>query len=130
MYLQSECTVYIPDKILICSNRAAWNPWAMMIFITMESLGNDDVSSTNARRYLVGSDDVKAENARRRYGYCDVTTTGGVVNEKSPSTGRTRVLASVTRRATSSGSFPVFGFGCSQRLFERFTFALLVFTNE
>ena len=41
----------------------------------MESLGNDDVSSPNARKYLVGNDDVKAENARRRYGYCEVTMT-------------------------------------------------------
>ena len=30
----------------------------------MESLGDDDVSSLNARKYLVGNDDVKAENAR------------------------------------------------------------------
>ena len=43
----------------------------------MKSLGNDDVSSPNARKYLVGNDDVKAENARRRYGYCEVTMTGG-----------------------------------------------------
>ena len=28
----------------------------------MESLGNDDVSSPNVRKYLVGNDDVKAEN--------------------------------------------------------------------
>ena len=51
----------------------------------MESLGNDNVSSPNACKYLQGNDDVKAENARRRYGYCDVTMTEGAVNEKSPS---------------------------------------------
>ena len=28
----------------------------------MESLGNDDVSSPNALKYLVGYDDAKAEN--------------------------------------------------------------------
>ena len=42
----------------------------------MESLGNDDVSSLNARRCVAGNGDVEAENARRRYGNCDVTITG------------------------------------------------------
>ena len=46
--------------------------------------------------------------------------------KKSPFTGRTRVLASVTRQATSSDSFPGFG---SQSLIERFTFALFVFSD-
>ena len=45
----------------------------------MESLGNDNVSSLNARKCVAGNDDVKAENARRRYGHCDVTITGGYV---------------------------------------------------
>ena len=36
----------------------------------------------------------------------------------------------ITRRASSSGSFPGFGLRCSQSLFERFTFALLVFSNS
>ena len=65
----------------------------------MESLGSDDVSSPNSRNFFVGNDDVKADNGRRRYGYCDVTMAWG----------RTRVLTSVTRRATSSGSIPGFG---------------------
>ena len=51
MYLQSEYTVCIPDKISICSNRGG-----------MESLGNDDVSFQNTRKYLEGND-------------CDVTMT-------------------------------------------------------
>ena len=45
----------------------------------MESLGNDDVSSLNARKCVAGNDDVKAGNARRNYGYCDFTTTVGFV---------------------------------------------------
>ena len=45
----------------------------------MESLGNDDVSTLNARKCVPGNDDVNAENARRRYGYCDTTITGGYV---------------------------------------------------
>ena len=64
----------------------------------MESLGSDEVSPPNSRKYFVGNDDVKAGNGRRRYGYCDVTMAWG----------RTRVLTSVTRRATSSGSIPGF----------------------
>ena len=45
MCLQSEYTVCIPDKISICSNRGR-----------MESLGNDDVSLQNVRKYSVGND--------------------------------------------------------------------------
>ena len=45
----------------------------------MESLGNDDVSSLNARKCVTGNDDVEAENARRRFGYFDVSITGGYV---------------------------------------------------
>ena len=47
VYLKSEYTVCIPDKILICSNRGR-----------MESLGDDDVSSLNAHRESLGNDDV------------------------------------------------------------------------
>ena len=50
---------------------------------------------------------------------------GGAENEKSLFTGRTLVLASVTCRATSSGSFPGFGLRCSQSLFELFRFLCL-----
>ena len=42
MYLQSEYTVCIPEKISVCSNRGR-----------MESLGNDDVSLQTVRKYLV-----------------------------------------------------------------------------
>ena len=48
----------------------------------MECLGNDGVSSLNARKCVAGNYDVKAENARRRYEYCDVTITGGYVRER------------------------------------------------
>ena len=65
MYLQSEYTVCILDKISTCSNKR------------VESLGNDDVSSLNARKCVASNDDVKTENAQRSYGYCDVTITGG-----------------------------------------------------
>ena len=43
-------------------------------------MGNDDVSSLNARKCVAGNDDIKAGNARRRYGYCDVTMTGDYVH--------------------------------------------------
>ena len=41
-------------------------------------MGNDNVSLLNAHKCVAGND-VKAENVRRRYGYCDVTITGGYV---------------------------------------------------
>ena len=76
MYLQSEYTVCIPDKISICSNRGR-----------VGSLGNDDVLSLNARMGSLGNDDVSLQNARkyvslqnaRKYlvgNDCDVTMTG------------------------------------------------------
>ena len=67
MYLQSEYTVCIPDKISICSNRgrvgSLGNDDVLSLNARMGSLGNDDVSLQNARKYLVGND-------------CDVTMTG------------------------------------------------------
>ena len=58
MYLQSEYTVCIPDKISICSNRGR-----------MESLGNDDVLSLNARIGSLGNDDISLMIGND----CDVT---------------------------------------------------------
>ena len=68
MYLQSEYTVCIPDKISICSNRGR-----------MESLGNDDVSSLNARMESLGNDDVLLQNVRKYLvgNDCHFTITGG-----------------------------------------------------
>ena len=45
----------------------------------MESLGNDDVSSLNARMESLGNDDVSLQNARKYLegNDCDVTITGG-----------------------------------------------------
>ncbi len=59
MYLQSEYTVGILEEISICSNKAVRNLWVMMTFCREESLGNDDVSSLNARKWVAGYDDVK-----------------------------------------------------------------------
>ena len=66
----------------------------------MESLGNDDVSSLNARMESLGNDDVSLQNVCKYLvgNDCDVTMTGGSSKSKIP----TRVLASVTRQATSS----------------------------
>ena len=80
----------------------------------MESLGNDDLSPTSARKYLVGNDDVKAENTRRRYGYCDVAMTVGVCHTSND-----------FKRFVSR----FWLLRCSQSLFETFTFTLLVFSD-
>lgn len=53
VYLQSEYTVRITDKIQICLKQGR-----------TESLGNDDISSLNACKYEMGNDDVEHEKLK------------------------------------------------------------------
>ena len=75
IYVYTEHTVCIPDKISICSKRGR-----------VESLGSDDVSALNARMEPLGNDDVTSQNARRYLvgNGCDVTITGGRSEYKTP----------------------------------------------
>ena len=89
----------------------------------MESLGNDDVSSLNARMESLGNDDVSLQNARKYLvgNDCDVTMTGLAVNEKS-----LRVFWHLSHVKRLQAAYVSFVF---HRAFKRFTFTWLVLSN-